>query len=399
MSYFILLFAILIFLSLLIGYTYLCYPFMLSLLAGNKSLAYKHFTDPQSYPRIFVLMSAYNEESVLKSKITSVMDSDYPQEKLYFLIGSDHSSDNTDDVLQVQAAKYDQLYAFLYEIRKGKANVLNQLVEEAKQQFGLNEQDLVVFTDANVLFKRQTLVELSKYFAEPEMGMVGANIVNTLADTTDIALQEEFYIRRENKIKFAEGKLFGCMMGAFGACYAVRAALIKPFPSNFLMEDFYLSMHILQQNKKAILNLDAICLEDLPGDIEEEFRRKRRISAGNYQNLFAYLGMLFRPFRISTYVYWSHKVLRWLTPFMLLAILVLNIFLLGWNQYMLYLLITQIAFYLSPLPDFLLKKAGLHLLPLRFISYFIMMNLALVSGLFMYIKGIKNNAWQPTKRK
>jgi cellulose synthase/poly-beta-1,6-N-acetylglucosamine synthase-like glycosyltransferase len=372
---------------------------MLSLLAGNKSLAYKHFTDPQSYPRIFVLMSAYNEESVLKSKITSVMDSDYPQEKLYFLIGSDHSSDNTDDVLQVQAAKYDQLYAFLYEIRKGKANVLNQLVEEAKQQFGLNEQDLVVFTDANVLFKRQTLVELSKYFAEPEMGMVGANIVNTLADTTDIALQEEFYIRRENKIKFAEGKLFGCMMGAFGACYAVRAALIKPFPSNFLMEDFYLSMHILQQNKKAILNLDAICLEDLPGDIEEEFRRKRRISAGNYQNLFAYLGMLFRPFRISTYVYWSHKVLRWLTPFMLLAILVLNIFLLGWNQYMLYLLITQIAFYLSPLPDFLLKKAGLHLLPLRFISYFIMMNLALVSGLFMYIKGIKNNAWQPTKRK
>jgi hypothetical protein len=275
---------------------------------------------------------------------------------------------------------------------------LNQLVQEARTQFNLNDSDLVIFTDANVLFKQQTVFELSKYFADPEMGMVGANIVNTLVDTKDIALQEEFYIRRENKIKFAEGKLWGCMMGAFGACYAVRAVLLKPFPSNFLMEDFYLSMHVLQQNKKAILNLDAICLEDLPGIVEEEFRRKRRISAGNYQNLLAYWSMLFRPFRISSYVYWSHKVLRWLTPFLLSMILVLNILLACRNHYMLYLLITQIAIYLIPIPDYLLKKAGLHLLPLRFISYFIMMNLALVSGLFMYLKGIKNNAWQPTKR-
>jgi cellulose synthase/poly-beta-1,6-N-acetylglucosamine synthase-like glycosyltransferase len=83
-------------------------------------------------------------------------------------------------------------------------------------------------------------------------------------------------------------------MGAFGACYAIRSELIKVLPSNILMEDFYLSMHALDQGKKVITNSKAIVYEDLPGSIQEEFKRKRRISTGNFQNLKTYIHLLWK---------------------------------------------------------------------------------------------------------
>ena len=97
-----------------------------------------------------------------------------------------------------------------------------------------------------------------KYFKDKTIGQVGANIVNYGFDNNGIATQEAFYIQRENKIKFLEGKFDGSMIGAFGACYAIRRDLLVVFPDNILMEDFYLSMSVLQKKYKAILALSLI---------------------------------------------------------------------------------------------------------------------------------------------
>ena len=252
----------------LIGYSYLGYPLILQWLTRHKSLPNKLYQLPAECPDIYILMSAFNEEKVIQKKINSVFDTDYPLDKIHFYIGSDASTDQTNQILLANKNKYASLQLFLFEDRHGKAKVLNQLSAALPPA---KPNDIVVLTDANVLFERSTLFHLIKYFKNESIGQVGGNIVNYGFDKNGIATQEAFYIQRENQIKFLEGKFDGSMIGAFGACYAIRRELLVVFPDNILMEDFYLSMSVLQKKYKAILALEAICKEDLPGLIQDEF--------------------------------------------------------------------------------------------------------------------------------
>lgn len=385
-------------LVLLVLYTYLFYPLLLRILSAGRFFKHKMFTDLAEMPRVFICMSAFNEEKVIAAKIHSVFDTSYPADKIIFLVGSDASIDGTNAIAAALEQKYPGLNLYCYDDRSGKANVLNRLVEETRTRFNAMPDEVLLFTDANVLFTRDTLTMLARHFADKQIGQVGANIINLDSQATEIAEQEKFYISRENKIKYHEGLALGSMMGAFGACYAIRHSLFLTFPSNYLMEDFYESMHVLKSGCKAILDLEAVCYEDIPGVMEEEYKRKRRISAGNYQNLSTYWPLLLQPFSAISFTFWSHKFLRWMTPYMLILIFVLNIYLLTETIWYLPLLVIQVLFYTAPLLDSLLKMLGIHIGFIRFITYFIMMNMALISGLFMYLKGIKSNVWQPTQR-
>lgn len=381
---------------LFIGYSYIGYPLLLQWLTRRKALPTQLYKHADELPSIFILMSAFNEEKVIQKKINSVFNTDYPIEKIHFYIGSDASTDQTNQILRANQNQYPSLQLFLFEDRNGKAKVLNRLgavLPPAKPT------DIVILTDANVLFERDTLFHLIKYFQDETIGQVGANIVNYGFDKNGIATQEAFYIQRENQIKFLEGKFDGSMIGAFGACYAIRRDLLVAFPDNILMEDFYLSMSVLQKKYKAILALEAICKEDLPGLIQDEFKRKSRISAGNYQNIGYYLDTLFAPFSKIGFCYWSHKLIRWFCPFLML--------LMGICLTILSLQVVLVAqFFLSAISllaaavvaDIIIEKAGIHFLFLRFIRYFLHMNLALLNGFIIYIKGVKTNVWTSTKR-
>ncbi len=90
--------------------------------------------------------------------------------------------------------------------------------------------------------------------------------------------QEEAYVGQENLVKFAEGVLWGRVMGAFGACYAMRARLFTPVPPHHIVDDFYLTLSCLEQGMDAIVDPEAVCHEAVSTDIREEFRRKRRIA-------------------------------------------------------------------------------------------------------------------------
>ena len=87
------------------------------------------------------------------------------------------------------------------------------------------------------------------------------------------------------QFKHAESKLWGMLMGPFGGCFAIRKSLFHPIPEHFLVDDFFVCMHILQNGHLAINDLDAAVCEDVSNQIAEEFRRKRRISMGNFINL------------------------------------------------------------------------------------------------------------------
>jgi cellulose synthase/poly-beta-1,6-N-acetylglucosamine synthase-like glycosyltransferase len=361
------------------------------LFASNKRLNYQHYTLDDDLPRVTVVMAAHNEESVIESKIMSVLATDYPLDRIEIIVGSDCSTDSTLAILKNLASKFPQVTIVEFEERQGKIAIINHLVSIANAP-------VIISTDANVMFNPTTIYELAKYFKDPEIGLVDSRMVNKGLSKTGISVQESTYITHEVMIKHREGLLWGTMIGPFGGCYAIRKEVFCSPPNNFLVDDFYINMKVIEQGKKCINNLSALATEDVSNELKEEFRRKVRIGTGNFQNLKQFAGMLWPLSRPVAFSFFSHKVIRWFGPILLLLILVSTITLSFRSVYFHGVLVVIIAALAIPLVDFILKSIRIHISPLRFVTHFFSMNLALLVGLIKYFKGVKSNVWQPTQR-
>ena len=375
---------------LLIVYTYLLFPALLSLLARNKTLPGNSLPG-EKLPRVSVLIAAYNEEEVLERKIRSVLEGEYPEDRLEILVGSDASTDGTNLLLERLAGDHPRIRPYFFEKRTGKPGVINRLVNDAAGE-------ILVITDANVLLDTDTLGAMMAPFGEPEVGLVDSMMINTHLRKDGISRQERFYISREVQIKHNESLIWGAMMGPFGGCYAVRRSLFRPVPGHFLVDDFYINMSVLRQGSKCISNTGARVYEDVSNDLWEEFRRKKRISAGNFQNLKAFGSMLVKGPPGVPFCFFSHKVLRWLVPFLVIITLSTSLWLGGEKGIYRVLAMLQLAVLALPVIDLFLRKIKIHALPLRFISHFVWMNVALFAGFIRFLGGIKSNVWQPTRR-
>lgn len=379
-------------------HSYVLYPLLLKLFSlGKKENTIVYGLSDNELPRLTIIFSAYNEQKVIREKLESLFNTTYPLSRIKVYIGSDNSVDDTNKIVTEFQSRYPQLFFFAYTDRNGKSKVLNRLVSEIQTANRNYRDDIFIFTDANVMFTPATFYELAKHFKNEKIALVGARILNKGVTAEGISLQEKTYIQGENKIKYLEGLNWGAMTGAFGACYAMRALYWTHIPENYLMEDFYLSMNVLKKGKMAISEPLAVCYEDVSTEVGQEYMRKSRIQAGNFQNLAVYWPMLFR-FNAIAFCFFSHKFLRWMGPLLILTAYLSNIFLLNQSRYYIFTFVLQNILLLSPVIDFLMKRLGLQIAVLRFASYFYLMNLALVNGFLMYARGIKTNAWTPTKR-
>ncbi len=401
-------------------HSYVLFPLLLQLLARNKKdneIVYQTISPSKSPPKgetltalpyVYVIMSVYNEQKVIHEKLDSVFDTDYPLEKLSLYIGSDNSTDQTNAIIEEYAQRYPQIRFYPFAERNGKSGVLNKLYTEirnpergkapsAGHRPADMADDVFILTDANVFFTRSCIYEMVKHFKNGDIGQVAANVLNNGQRQDGISMQETSYIQRENLIKYREGLIWGAMQGAFGACYAMRADCFSPIPANFLMEDFYISMGILSRGKKAISEPAAICYEDVSNDVTEEFKRKTRISTGNFQNLGVYWPQLFR-FDAVAFCFYSHKVIRWKGPFIILLMLLSSAILAVHLPFYLLVLGLMVVFLITPVIDGLLKLLGINIGLLRLVAYFNLMNWALLYGFYKYMMGVQTSAWTPTKR-
>lgn len=372
-------------------FSYILYPIIIKILALKKSTnktIYPHIE--KDLPFVSILISAYNEEKVIKEKIESIIKSNYPKDKLEVLIGSDASTDNTNELLKQHADKYPMLQCFIFDERQGKGNVINILYAKAKGE-------ILIITDANVLFSELTIFELVKHYKNPKIGLVDSLIINTGLNKSGISIQEKTYLSREATIKNYEGKIWGTMMGPFGGCYSVRKNLYEKIPPNYLVDDFYINMIVLQKGYEAINELNAIVYEDVSNNPLIEFKRKIRIATGNFQNLAHFKKLLWPVYKGLGFSFLSHKVLRWLGPFFLICILLCSALLIK-NHIYLYLFYIICCVLIFTIIDFFLRLIGIHILLLRFISHFLSMNFALFIGYIRFLKGVNTNVWQPTKR-
>lgn len=381
-------------------HSYLLYPLLLRRLARGKRPNRLLFSKEEEWPRVSVILSAYNEQEVIRQKMDSLVGLDYPENKIRLYVGSDCSSDQTNAIVSEYAARHPHLRFFPFTQRRGKPGVINELAGIATEEWGRGPGHIFILTDASVMLDPHCAATLVRHFKNPEIDVVDAHMIHFGMKEEGISRAEDEYISSEVQLKYREGLIWGAMAGPFGGCYAIRSNRFAFVPPNFLVDDFYITMKALEQGGKAINDLEATCREPVSHTIREEFRRKARISAGNFQNMSAFRHLWWPPFRPLSFTFFSHKVLRWLGPFFFIIIL-LSSGLLAMEGNLFYALLFWVmvgGLIVLPLLDILFNALGINLLPLRGARYFVMMNLALLQGFFKYLKGIRSNVWEPTKR-
>jgi cellulose synthase/poly-beta-1,6-N-acetylglucosamine synthase-like glycosyltransferase len=376
---------------LLIFHTYLIYPVMMFIidLTSRKEIIKKQIRNFE--PSISVLMAVHNEEKVIREKIRLLFDSDYPQEKIEVLVGSDASDDLTEEILTGLVASEQRLRLICFRERTGKPAIINSLSAMAKGE-------ILILTDANVFPEKKTIRNLVNCFADEKTGLVDSRLINTGIKKDGISIPEKAYLSIESKVKHAEGRLWGTMMGPFGGFYAVRKKSFEPLSGNTLADDFRICMNVIEKKEKAISNPEAVVYEDVSNNLLEEFSRKVRISTGNFQNLRHFSYLLLNPFSKWSFCFISHKVLRWVTPFLFIIAFVMNILLINESFFFMTLAILQVIFIFLPALDFIIKKLNINIVPLRFLTHFFFMNVALFIGFFRNLNGVNSGVWKPTKR-
>jgi cellulose synthase/poly-beta-1,6-N-acetylglucosamine synthase-like glycosyltransferase len=376
--------------AFLILHTYVVYPLLLITINKFRKKNGSR-TNEDFFPSVSVLMAVHNEESVIKEKLNALFRSDYPPEKIEVLVGSDASDDNSDEILSSLRSAYSGLKVFRFNKRIGKPAVINTLSESA-------EGEILIITDANVIPETNTVRKLVRNLADSRIGLADTRLVNTGLKTDGISVPEVAYISFESKLKHIEGELWGTMMGPFGGFYAVRKRSYQPNTDNILADDFRICMNVLKKGEKAVSDMEAIVYEDVSNNLSDEFNRKVRISAGNFQNLAYFSLLLLNPFSILSFCFASHKVFRWLTPLLWFIVIFANIMLLPDSILYPVLFLLQVIFIILPPLDILLKKLNINLVPLRFFTHLYFMNIALFVGFVRYLQGIKSGVWTPTKR-
>jgi glycosyltransferase involved in cell wall biosynthesis len=393
--------AVLILCIFFLFHTYWLYPKIMDFLAAGSPFVVSSGPGFDIPPMVSVLMAVYNEEKVIAEKMDTLLHQQYPQDQIRFFIGSDHSTDRTNAILQTFAAQDERIHFFPFSDRTGKPGVINRLYHEAISLRPAGNRHILLITDANVMLQENCLYRLTRHFGESPLAIVDAHMQHIGVQSAGISRSEDQYLTGEVRLKHAEGRVWGTMIGPFGGCFCLRSDYFSPVPAKYLVDDFYLAMRVFERGGQAINDLEAVCYEAVSHEWKEEFRRKARISTGNYQNLRTFRHLWWPPLRPLQFAFFSHKVLRWLGPFFLVIIYLCSLLLWMTTHNYLYgwlFLFVNVFYFALPILDALLRNWGVQWRFIRNIRYFFLMNLALLIGFFRFIKGVKNNVWEPPKR-
>jgi cellulose synthase/poly-beta-1,6-N-acetylglucosamine synthase-like glycosyltransferase len=379
-----------------VAYNYLGYPLVLFALAtfaqAGSDLDFllhrrsrRSSRGAQHLPRVAVLMSAYNEEAVIQAKVKNLLELDYPQDRLEILIGLDDPGDGTAEVLARTPS--ERLQVIHYRRRQGKLKVLFALARRTSCE-------ILVVTDANTVLAPDCLRNLARHFADPRVGAVSGEETRVVAPGTDPGA-ESLYWRYESALKVLESRL-NCSLGANGSVLAVRSSLFR-LSKPSIVEDLQIPLDIRFQGHRVVYDPEAMATEEIAPTFAAQWARRVRVGTGNFQTLFGSLEYLDPRRGLPAFCYFSHRVLRWLAPVLLLAAFLCSLAMMARPAYAV-LAGAQSAFYLMALLGFQRKKKGKPAGPFALPLHFSLMNLALLAGLLKYVSGRRSLVWVSTPR-
>jgi cellulose synthase/poly-beta-1,6-N-acetylglucosamine synthase-like glycosyltransferase len=360
------------------GYAYLGYPLVARLLVPRRR---KGAADAAArLPALTVLVAARNEALSIRERIENLLGQGYPDDLLEVLVVSDASDDGTDEIVREMADPRVRL------VRQpqccGKTAGINRIAPEARGA-------ILVQTDANVMFGPGTLEALARAFADPRVGVALGEVTFVNEDEPWVAGGEGLYWRFETWTKRIEAER-GLLAVANGGIYALRRSLWRRLPPQ-VAGDAAEPLLAAQAGFETVIAPGARAFERAASSLGEEFRRKTRIIAQQVACA-RWVGLDTLPPRIL-WAYGSHKLLRYIVPFLLVTAAVAGAaaWLLGWWPGALLVAAVVVPLLLAPLG--LLGLPGLLGRVCKVPLYFVMINAASAVGMWRGVRGRAEASW------
>jgi poly-beta-1,6-N-acetyl-D-glucosamine synthase len=377
---------------LIVFYNYAGYAlivFLLNLLRGKK----RRISQGDSLHSISFIVAAYNEEDCIEKKIKNSFQQTYPTGKIEFIFITDGSTDSTPNII----GKYPSIRLLHSNERTGKSAAINRAVKNA-------HNEILVFSDANTILNPDACLYISQHYLDQSVGGVAGEKKVILAKTEqgqDAASSEGIYWKYESILKKLDSD-FHTVVGAAGELFSVRKALYQSVPSAVILDDFIISMKIALQGFRIVYEPRAFAMELPSFSIEDEKKRKVRIAAGGFQSITMLTEALFfwKHPKLS-FLYVSHRVLRWtLSPVCLVLALLSNVILAIFSPVPIYkiLFFAQALFYLSAFLYSAFPVLGKKISILKLPYYFTFMNISVFEGFFKFIQKKQSAAWEKAKR-
>ncbi|HTR23295.1 MAG TPA: glycosyltransferase family 2 protein [Terriglobales bacterium] len=361
--------------AVVIAYAYVGYPLLLWLRSWWSPRPVMHGVDA---PRVSAVMVVRNEEGNITKKLENLLTLDYPPEKLEVVVVSDGSTDGTVTALTEFARHDSRLRTLVKAESRGKAAGLNNAIASATGE-------VLLFTDARQQIEPHALRLLIENFADPAVGAASGELMLGDPASGETGKGMGLYWRIEKKIRELESAS-GSVAGATGAIYCARRELLDPLPEGTILDDVLLPMQVVRRGSRVIFDSRARAWDSPDLGSRREFARKVRTLSGNYQ-LLQLAPWLLGSGNAIRFEFVSHKLLRLVVPFALLALLISSLFLTG----TLYraALFAQLAFYALSL----IALGGMKIGPLSRIAdparTFVVLNSAAMVAFVNFVTGRK----------
>lgn len=334
---------------------------------------------PDTLPAVCLIISAYNEQAHLPDKLANIRAFDYPRDRLEVIFVSDGSTDGTNAILQ--AVEDANIRTVFLPQRGGKSNALNHGADQAKHE-------ILVFSDAATLFEAAAVRKLVRHFTDPSVGVVcGALHFHASAESRQT---EGVYWTYECMLRLMEARL-GATLTASGAIYALRRECYVPLPPDTLVEDLLVPMNARRTGYRVLYDPEATATDFAASTVAGEFTRRVRIATGSFQALRRLAAIRLGP--MTTFAFFSHKVLRWILPLLLIGLLVTSAML--WSRpFYRAILIAHGLFYVWAALGFLFRQR-VHGIPYALLGYYLVaIHLAYLVGFVRYATGRTEPTWQ-----
>ncbi|MBK8984673.1 MAG: glycosyltransferase family 2 protein [Chloroflexi bacterium] len=368
-------------------YHYALYPLVMAVAAKRQRPSTP--PPPPFTPPLSLIIAAYNEAPVIAAKLANSLALHYPPGRLQIIVVADGSSDETPALVRGYA---DQGITLLYEPeRRGKSAAINRAMLAASG-------DIIVLSDANAFYQPEALLKLTRHFQDGRVGAVSGQKTVQSGETA-VGQSSGLYWKYESAIKTWESRV-GSTVAVVGEMLALRRSLFSPIPTAVINDDAYLATLVLRQGNTVLYEPEAICWETASSSTADELIRRRRISAGRYQLL---LTPTWWPWgnRLALFQLLSHKFLRLLLPFFMLAVLATNVtaVLRRPSHFLLRLtLLSQIFLYGLAVVGWLAEKYHQSARIPAAVYYIVSGNFSSLHGLWRLLTGKQSVLWEKAQR-
>ncbi len=384
----------LIILACVLAYAWILYPAVAMWLgrAGGRECAVGCKQGAIQLPSVAILLSAHNEEAEILKRLENLAALNYPAELLHVHLGVDGGGDRTAEIALEWAKSHPRVSVLVSRQNQGKTAMLKKLAAGSR-----GSSSLLVFTDANTCFAPDAIYQLVLPFSDAKVGGVCGRLI--FLDEAGTETRENLYWKMETLLKAAESRMDSCL-GANGAIYAIRAELFwAEIPDSTIIDDFVIGMKVREQGFRMVYEPQAVAYEQTPARIADEWRRRVRIGAGAFQAMAYCYACLSPKYGRFALIFWSHKMLRWFTPhlMLLLAAVAVTSGLYGEGASVVCgggILAAGAGFVLLAL---LGRFIGVNS-RLKAFEYFLSMQVALFVGFLRYCRGGLKGSWERTER-